>query len=53
MIVTAHGQSDWEGVALDRGADAFLEKPFRINELVDAVAALLETGRTAVSNEAD
>ncbi len=43
IIVTAHGQSDWEAAALRRGANLFVEKPFRIATLVGQVANLLGT----------
>lgn len=45
IIITAHGQSDWEVVALRRGADLFIEKPFRVAMLVKEVAKMLGNGR--------
>ncbi len=45
VIITAHGQADWETIALERGADAFIEKPFRIDVLVEAITKVLANGR--------
>ena len=53
IIITAHGQSDWEAAALRRGATRFIEKPFRIAALVDYVTTVLNNGRPEVAIEAD
>ena len=53
IIITAHGQHDWETAALRRGATRFIEKPFRIAMLVDCVTTILETGRPEVATEAE
>jgi two-component system, OmpR family, phosphate regulon response regulator PhoB len=36
-LVLLSGNSDLEQIALENGADAFLEKPFEISELIDLV----------------
>ena len=51
IIITAHGQSDWEAAALRRGADVFVEKPFRVATLVRQITALLDNGRPEASTE--
>ncbi len=40
IVVTAHGQSGWEEKAIDLGASAYIEKPFRMRQLLDAVEAV-------------
>ena len=51
IIITAHGQSGWEAAAFERGADLFIEKPFRLTGFVAAVATLLENGRSGASSD--
>ena len=51
IIITAHGQSGWETAAYERGADLFIEKPFRIAMLIEAVARMLASGRPGDSTE--
>lgn len=41
IVLTAYGQPQNAKQALDRGADAFLQKPTRLDELARLVAALL------------
>ena len=39
IVVTAHGQSGWEKKAAQLGANAYIEKPFGMQELLDTVQA--------------
>ena len=52
IIITAHGQSDWEAAALRRGANVFIEKPFRVAKLVETVVDILEEEQPAITNDA-
>ena len=42
IIVTALTDNDSKMVAMDAGADAYLSKPFRVDELKSRINALLE-----------
>jgi FixJ family two-component response regulator len=44
VILTAHGDDDARGRAMQAGAVAFLDKPFRSAALIEAVRAALGRG---------
>jgi two-component system response regulator FlrC len=47
IVMTAHAAGDLEHEARRRGADAFVEKPLPLSDLLFEVHHLLETGRAA------
>ena len=42
VVVTANEEERHEQIALDKGADLFLKKPFEMRELLSAVESLLK-----------
>jgi CheY-like chemotaxis protein len=44
LVITAHGQSGTATEAAELGAQGYLEKPFRRDQLLTLVAPYLETG---------
>lgn len=46
-VVTAHPPAEMTAAALLSGADDYLEKPLRIDQLISTATALISKGRTA------
>lgn len=49
LVLTAHAQPEMADRAAADGADAFITKPFRPDDLRSTIAQLIETGSVAVS----
>jgi len=42
LVVSAHGEADWERGLIEAGADGYVPKPFKPQRLLQAVQRLLE-----------
>jgi CheY-like chemotaxis protein len=51
LVLTAHAQPEMADRAAAGGADAFMTKPFRPNDLRESVEALLDTNAASVPVE--
>jgi len=50
VVLTGYGSPEMESEALDRGVDAFLQKPVPLAELAEIVAALTAPGRSRIAS---
>ena len=51
VILTAHGDDDARGRAMQAGAVAFLDKPFRSSALIEAVRAALRVAKGTIRGD--